>query len=335
MKVAIIGAGIYGCHIGKILLERGINISIFEKSSSLFDGASGKNQFRLHLGFHYARDFNTRQQSKLGFTKFLAHYEKFTKSIDNNLYVIPNNESLIDFKTYLAIFEHENFPFDLYDPLEINFLNNTEGIISVGERIINVSKLKEYFQDTLINFVEFNFEVTKTVLLKLSSDYDFVIDCTWGKLLPPENIFYEVTHLAYYKLKNNKKFNFGITYVDGSLCSLYPTEQEKIYTLSSVEYTPLFKSDNLAKANDFLDNISDEKLDNNAINMEYQLKKFFPSFCEYFELEGHQVSMKSKINGCNDPRDCRITQEGNIISIFSGKIDTLYIAEDYILNKLL
>jgi hypothetical protein len=95
-----------------------------------------------------------------------------------------------------------------------------------------------------------------------------------------------------------------------------------------------FKSDKLIKANLFLKNISNNLLNQNSLMMEKQIKKYFPNFHDYFEHEGHQVSMKTKIKGVNDPRDCRIIKKGNVISIFSGKIDTLYIAEEFILNVL-
>ncbi len=335
MKVVIIGAGIYGCHIASVLIEHGFDISIYEQKSSIFEMASGNNQFRLHLGFHYARDYNTRQQSKLGFEYFLCRYEKFTKSFVNNLYIIPKHDSLIDYKTYLAIFRHEDHLMEVREPSEFDFLKNTDGVVSVDERVILISELKQHFSVLLKDHINFNTTVTNELFEQFCLDFDYVIDCTWGKLLPSDEFFFEVTHLGYYRCLNKKYLNYGLTYVDGSLCSLYPTEIEDVFTLSSVSYTPLFKSEILDEANSFMEDITEEVLVQNSEKMEAQMQKYFPTFLENFKLESHQISMKSKIKGLNDPRDCRISKKGNVISVFSGKIDTLFIAEEFIINTVI
>ena len=76
-KILIVGAGWYGCHLGLYLKEKGFNISIFEKKSDIFLGSSGKNQFRLHQGYHYPRSSLTINEAKLNFKKFKKKYSKF------------------------------------------------------------------------------------------------------------------------------------------------------------------------------------------------------------------------------------------------------------------
>ena len=46
------------------------------KKKDIFNGASGYNQNRLHLGFHYPRSKKTRIQSKVGFYKFIKKVSK-------------------------------------------------------------------------------------------------------------------------------------------------------------------------------------------------------------------------------------------------------------------
>jgi len=71
MKFAVIGAGFYGLHIATRLKALGLEVAIFEQEKDILKFASGNNQFRLHLGFHYARNFRTRQQSRDGYHVFL------------------------------------------------------------------------------------------------------------------------------------------------------------------------------------------------------------------------------------------------------------------------
>ena len=67
-KIAIIGAGWFGCHIAlEILKLNKFKIQIFERNKDIFNGASSNNQNRLHLGFHYPRSkkiFNLIDQIK-------------------------------------------------------------------------------------------------------------------------------------------------------------------------------------------------------------------------------------------------------------------------------
>ena len=79
MKIAIIGAGWFGCHIAYELMNDGHEIKIYEKENDIFLGASGFNQNRLHLGFHYPRSFITREQSKKGFKYFKKIILNFLK----------------------------------------------------------------------------------------------------------------------------------------------------------------------------------------------------------------------------------------------------------------
>ena len=60
-KIAIIGAGWFGCHIGSELKKKNLEISIFEKEDDIFKNGSGNNTNRLHLGFHYPRSKKTRK----------------------------------------------------------------------------------------------------------------------------------------------------------------------------------------------------------------------------------------------------------------------------------
>jgi hypothetical protein len=334
MNVAIIGAGIYGCHIGSVLSDFGVDVKIFEKNSDIFSEASGNNQFRLHLGYHYARDYRTRNQSKIGFSKFLDTYKEYTKEIDDNFYVVPKYNSLIDFRTYLAIFSHEGFEFELLKNQSKVNLKNVEGIINVSERVICVDKLKKYFKNKLNDKIILKHAISISEFSEFKSKFDYVIDCTWGKFSPLLNSYYEVTHLAYVKMTSFETHP-ALTFVDGNLWSLYPTENEGIYTLSSVKHTPLFQSHKYVEVEDFVESLDKTILISNFLKMIGEVEYYYPCFKDKFDYIGDQISVKTKIIGSNDPRDCRVWREDNVIRVFSGKIDTLYIAEDYIMNEIL
>ena len=74
MRILIIGAGWYGCHLATVLLKRGIYVYIVDKSNDFFQGSSSKNQNRLHLGYHYPRSDDTITECKEGYTQFCEQY---------------------------------------------------------------------------------------------------------------------------------------------------------------------------------------------------------------------------------------------------------------------
>ena len=332
-KVAIIGGGWYGCHIAHTLQSLDINIDLFEQKSDIFLEASGNNQFRLHLGFHYARDYRTRLQSRDGYHRFLERYENLTSIIDDNLYIVPENDSLVDFMTYKIIMLTSGIEFDELHSTEISerfgYLKNFKVILNTNERVILTKKAREFYKKSLKDKIHLDTKVTsieeneKGVLVN-GELYDYVIDATWGHFNDvKENFFFEPTLLLYYK--TDKPFP-ALTYVDGPLCSLYPTEDENIFTLSSVTHTPLGKFNKASEAREFLKNISNDLINDKITLMEQEISKYYPDFKHNFTYVEPQLAIKTKSSGINDDRSCYVEHSGRVITIISGKIDTIFYA---------
>ena len=236
-KVAIVGAGWYGCHLGMMLDAMGCDIHIFEKNDDILREASGNNQFRLHLGFHYARHNRTRIQSRDGYARFTERYPSLTKPINNNLYVVPKYDSLVDFDTYrLIMFSSGIHSQELRNNEWPTYLKDVDGVLKVDEHVMLTEKARQHFKRILGQRIRLNTKVTSTEPDKNKvyvngEEFDFVIDATWGHLKDIEyNCFYEPTLLLYYRYKGSGEYP-AITMVDGPLCSIYPTEKDKIYTL--------------------------------------------------------------------------------------------------------
>ena len=129
LNIAIIGAGWFGCHIASELLDEQnkYTIKLFEKEKDIFLGASGNNQNRLHLGYHYPRSYVTRKQSQKYFKEFVKKYPNFSNRIDNNIYAIADDaKNITDFKTYIQIIislhtlsKHLKYPVNTSTGIEI------------------------------------------------------------------------------------------------------------------------------------------------------------------------------------------------------------------------
>ncbi|WP_238122738.1 MULTISPECIES: FAD-dependent oxidoreductase [unclassified Xanthobacter] len=335
-KIAVIGAGWYGCHIASSLASIGVEVVVFERNKRPLHEASGNNQFRLHLGFHYARHHGTRQQSRDGFLRFIERYPTLSRPIPENIYAVPKNDSLIDFMTYKLIMTSSGIDF-VELPNGHPLLHNVGGAMQTPERVLLINTAREYFTRRLGSALVLDHEVQS---IQNGDDdveidgvkFDYVIDCTWGhKTRVPMDTFYEPTILLYYDTK--EKFP-AITLVDGPLASIYPTESEGLYTLSSVPHTPLGIFTSSDGARECLKGVSADLVGQKRALMEEQISANVPGFRDAFEFMGIQLAIKTKLRGRSDDRSCYVFQDGRVFSVMSGKIDTIFFATERILSIL-
>jgi L-2-hydroxyglutarate oxidase LhgO len=140
MNIAIIGGGWVGCHLAHVLKNEH-NVTLYEKNDEIFGGTSYYNQNRLHYGYHYARNYNTRMLCKSTFYRFINDYGFCVEEVKKNIYCVAEKFSLIDLETYIKIFD--DYP---TNKVEHNF-TNTEGCILTNEKYINFEKAKFFFQN--------------------------------------------------------------------------------------------------------------------------------------------------------------------------------------------
>lgn len=335
-RIAIIGAGWYGCHIGLALQALGMEVDIFERAHRPFHYASGNNQFRLHQGFHYARHHGTRMQSRDGFIRFMERYPTLSADVQENIYAVPRDSSLMDFNTYKLIMVSSGLNFvELAERPDL--LIDIEGMVHTHERVILIDRARRYFGDKLSRALHLNTPVesvtdlTNGVLVN-GARYDYAIDATWGHRGGlPMPVIYEPTLLLYYEARERVP---AITLVDGPLCSVYPTEDPAIYTLSSVPHTPLGRFDDADAASHCRDNVTAEQVDAKRQAMEAQISINMPGFRDRFRFMGIQLAIKTKPIGNFDDRSCHVSRHGRSFVVMSGKIDTIFFATERILAMI-
>lgn len=327
MNIAIIGGGWVGCHLS-LKLKNEHNITLFDKNNELFSETSYKNQNRLHYGFHYARNHKTRLMCKDTFNSFIDEYGFLTKNLKENLYCVPNRESIIDYGTYKQIFDEFNIK-------ESNIkIQNTDGCIKTNERYVDFISSKLFFNEKLKD-IFIQREITSKDLKSLSKQYDLVINCTNNFI--KDNIrndsFYELTVTLIYERINDLPFN-ALTLVDGELFSLYPYSNNK-FTLTDVKHTPIKKFRRIDTLNNFIKKIDDKIINEKKELMEKRVKIYLPDFDYLFKYDSYFLSTKSKIINNSDERYPVITKNENIINCFTGKIQGIYIIENYIKNEII
>lgn len=325
MKIAIIGAGWVGCHLATKLKEEH-EITVFEKGDFIFSETSYNNQNRLHLGFHYARNYKTRKLCLDTFDRFLDDYGHLTETVNKNLYCVPTHSSIIDFETYLQIFKE--FDFDN----EESPISEIPNCIGTNERYINFKRVKSFFQQKIQNFI-IQKEITKNDLSDLQKEYDLIINSTNNHLMMDDCVdcFYELTISLIYQKINSSGFG-ALTMVDGPLFSIYPY-YDTLYSVTDVEYTPIKKFTDSKSIKNFIQNeITEEFINDRKNKIEHKILKFYPEFLLNFKYHSCFLSTKSKINDLSDERYPIITKKDNLVNCFTGKIQGIYIIEDYIKN---
>lgn len=318
-KIAIIGGGWVGCHLASKLQDNH-QVTIFEQNEFLFGETSYKNQNRLHMGYHYARNYGTREMCRTTYARFLHDYSQFAIPVKDNLYCVPN-KSVLDFCTILKIFDEYNFS------ISKNPFDNLEGSISTDEMYIDFRALFDHWNKTLKHLV-----VHKSIQSYAELDgYDYIIDATNNALNSSQNSFYELTISLLYSKKRDLPFG-AATLIDGNFFSIYPYTMDGIYTLTDVEHTPIATFSNIKNLKSY--KLDDVIIDDKITKMETKVKEYWPEFYNYLTFKDYVVAMKSKPYSGSANRYPVISRQDNVIKCFTGKIQGIYIIEDTIKTML-
>jgi hypothetical protein len=332
MKIGIIGAGWFGCHIGSELLKDGHDVFIYEKEKKIFNGASGNNQNRLHLGFHYPRSFLTRKQSKEGFKLFKKRYPSFSAKIKNNLYAISKKkENIVDFETYLQICKSSGLSYKILNKKK-HHIKNISGLINCNEEFIDTEKAKLFFLKKLKNKIKFDYEVKN--LKKINNKFiieerkfDHIINCSWQQFLPQKkwDLSYELCISILYK--NKKKDLEALTIMDGPFYTLYPY-RKNVSNLYSVKHSRYKISSEFNIINRKMKNIKNIELQKIKNTMEKEFSDYYPNFKKEYKFFKFLKTYRTLVSKKDDSRDYKLIYKNGIFSVLSGKIDHIILASN-------
>jgi glycine/D-amino acid oxidase-like deaminating enzyme len=73
-SAAVIGAGIFGVTAALALGAAGADVTLYESAGDILTGATARNVFRLHRGYHYPRDAATATAARDGYESFTAMF---------------------------------------------------------------------------------------------------------------------------------------------------------------------------------------------------------------------------------------------------------------------
>jgi len=128
---------------------------------------------------------------------------------------------------------------------------------------------------------------------------------------------------------------------DMAAISSSPTTTEDnvniLYTLTSVAHTPLGQFNSWKRAEEHrlrVHNNPDTEVKKLIPLFEQNIIQFYPAFKQHFVYHSYFTSMKTKPYDATDSRECTVEREGRFISVMSGKVNSLHVAESEILKIL-
>lgn len=330
MKIAIKGAGWYGCSIALGLKRKGHDVTVYESTDHIFAGASGANPARLHQGQHYPRSRLTRAFCQEHQAAFLERYGYLTRSVPINLYAVARDDSLVDFGTYHQILKPEIELVTVYDPAEFG-LTNVEGAILTGERHIVIREARAFFERELKENIRCNTGM-ETGQAR-AGEVDWVIDCTFCAN-DAENIDrYEpcVTYLL------EGPTNKAVTIMDGPFPSLYPWDEEQnLNSLTSASLTPLSKTcKTWEEARTSLANTKRDEIAARGDAMMKQMSYYWPSVRDLYKIVDYRTAIRAMPKSAADARLVDIVRTGDrSLRVRAGKIDAVIHAEEQICQMI-
>lgn len=135
MKVAVVGAGIYGCTIALKLAEEGFDVDLIEREDDIMKVATPIS-LRAHMGYFYARSPKTMRSCRETAGAFRKLYPAGVVDGSTHYYMIAKKGSKISGKEFLEVLDKNGFAYQ----------NATEALVD-SEHIDVSVKVEEYSYD--------------------------------------------------------------------------------------------------------------------------------------------------------------------------------------------
>ena len=343
MKIAIIGSGFFGLASAFELLKNGHEVTVFEKETDILQGASKKNQFRFHLGYHYPRSQATVNEVKKANKEFTKFYSCSVFGKTKNYYAISLFDSKTTLKNYLKFVKKNKLSFKK-SLISYNKKLTSHFYLS-KEKNLNYFKFKKIIKNKILKHkinlfknTEFSKKDLKNydkVIVSCYSYNNHVLNNLGIKKIPKHK--YELIEKILIKLPKKYKDQSFIV-LDGDFVCLDPYLGTNYHLLSDVKNSkieiikskfPIFKN-KLHKSLKI--GIDYNKKNSNFKNFIDNSVKYLPFLKKAKFVGSFKVVRTLSLNKNSQLKDERLSyitkHSSKIISILAGKWNTsIYVAK--------
>ena len=253
-RIAVIGAGIFGCEISVALAKSGYDVPLFEKKDEILNGSTTNSVRRLHLGFHYPRSVETAVQSRLGFRKFMERYPESVDSNFPNYYAIAKEDSkttTTEFKAFASAAQIEMSQVPIRELNDIGIdLDKIDSVFEAKEGVISVERTRDALHHELSGLkvrMIFATEVS-TASLDLGiwtlqnglgnqlGEFDYVVRATYGlDSIQLNNVIRPRRNYEHHRTLTLQVTSMmpriGMTVIDGDFLTVLPVAFEESHLI--------------------------------------------------------------------------------------------------------
>lgn len=346
MKIAVVGAGIFGITSAVKLASAGHEVDLYEKNTEILSAASGINQYRLHRGYHYPRSKSTALSSKYAVDSFRREYGEAVVDHNEHYYSIAKEGSRVSGQEFLNFckeceLEHEKV--DLNDHVHPEHIDLT---IRSAEALLDPLKLRDIAKQKLANS-KVKLFLNSMFMPNQIDEYEIVVNATYAnsnfilERYPDEKKDYQFEVCEKPVLRLPEKYRGkSIVVLDGPFFCIDPYSTTDLHVMGNVVHA--IHASNVGPFPIIPEEI--KPLLNKGIiknpevtNITHFLKvaaKFMPDLKEV-EHVGSMFTIRTVLPNveATDERPTLVSKVGDkIIHVFSGKIGNCVEAAEEVLK---
>jgi FAD dependent oxidoreductase len=320
-KATVIGGGVFGCVIAIDLAHAGYQVALHEERYGILDGAVARCQARLHSGYHYPRSDRTAIAAQHDAAVFRQRFPQAVRSTQHYYVIAPGSKTSPD--DYTAFCDRVGLSYEVVEkPPQVH---TAELCLRVPEAFVDLAILRRILHREM---------AAADVILSIGHRVDtpppadVVIWATYGQPWH-EPLQYELCEVALVQLGRYGDDSFVV--MDGEFVSLDPYDHGTymLYDVKhSVHVTNVGMKPDVPPEYKSLLNALGPRL--TKLSYVDTMRKSASRFLWGLDNGGQGVSIYAgslfSVRAvlpnvdATDERPTLIHQEGNSISVLSGKI---------------
>lgn len=362
----VVGAGVFGLYAARLLTARGLSVGVIDIDTGHVMRASLVNQARVHNGYHYPRSAYTALRSASYYDRFVQDFPTAMNQRFTKVYAISATGSFTDAEHFEAFCRNVGISARKVDPLALFQPGTVEAAYETDEYSFDAPTLRrallariertpgpcEWLLGETVKAASssdgcWEIELERTGMVRTAGVVNATYSGTNAILsafgLEPLSLKYELCEVAL--VDSPAHASVGITVMDGPFFSLMPFGHSGHHSLTAVDYTPRATSHALTpefSCQRLNDACSPAGLDNCGLcpvrptTAFPQMKALAGRYLA--DAEGltyveaiHSIKTVLKTSEVDDARPTLVrihSEEPLFVSLFSGKINTIYDLED-------
>ena len=325
MKVAVVGAGIFGCSVAIHISKAGGKVDLFDRIG-VMRAASAINQNRVHSGYHYPRSKETIKEVFAAKESFEEEYRDAIVNGIQSYYAVPHSGSLTSASDYVRIMQSFNLPMKEVELPWVNF-DYLDKLWAVEEKLYCPTLLRDLCLSK-IQSLSINVRIEQFTP-RLEEEYDYVIYATYG--MDPQSA--RQFPIAKYQLAEKVKIllphelqKVSLVVVDGPFTAFDPLGTTNYSLFGSAKYTnhwqttefPIDLPSKYARLLNSRDFLEFSETNFHKLREEASLVTPLASEARYC---GSKFTIRVvEDNSKEDRRTAYMKRTGNLFYIFSGKV---------------